>query len=334
MKNNLNKKVSDWILWVAIWDAFWVPYEFKTRNEVKKLLSEDFVWTTEDSSKKWSWNQKPWTWSDDTSLTLCLADSLIEWYNLKNIAQKFVDWKFKREWTARWRVFDIWVRTDKSINSLYRILNMDISVEQKDKLLKDLANFYNVSDNWNWSLMRILPLVSVIKWKKLEEQFEITKQVSALTHWHIRSVSACFIYLKLVENILNWQEKNDAYENMKIEIDEFLREELYLLWEYGKFKRVINWDIRELKENDIKSSWYVIDSLEASLWSFLNTDNYIKSIMQATSLWDDTDTTSAITWWLSWLYYWEDTIPDKYKEGLARYDDIVSLWKKLDERYK
>jgi ADP-ribosylglycohydrolase len=80
-----------------------------------------------------------------------------------------------------------------------------------------------------------------------------------------------------------------------------------------------------LPENQIKSTGYVIDTLEASIWCLLTTDNYKDAVLKAVNLGDDTDTTGAVTGGLAGLYYgWYD-IPDKWIESIARKNDIENL---------
>lgn len=146
----------------------------------------------------WTWWKEKWTWSDDSSLALCIIDWLLNWYNLKNIAQKFIDWKMKKIWNADWYIFDIWFTTSNSINILIKIFE-----EKYFDCLKYLKNEANIKSNWNCWLMRILPILWCIKWKNIKEQFEAIWLISALTHHHIISA-----IIKFAEYLLIWEEKN------------------------------------------------------------------------------------------------------------------------------
>ena len=85
---------------------------------------------------------------------------------------------------------------------------------------------------------------------------------------------------------------------------------------------------------DIRSTGYVIDTLEASLWCVFNTTNYKEAVLKAANLGDDTDTVGAITGGLAGIIYGYDTIPSEWLEVLARKDDIIELADKLDSIMK
>ena len=84
-------------------------------------------------------------------------------------------------------------------------------------------------------------------------------------------------------------------------------------------------DISKLTVNDIKSSGYVIDTLEASLWVLLKSKNYKESIIGAINLGNDTDTIGAITGSMSGIVYGYDEIPEKWLNKLAKRDYLEKL---------
>lgn len=124
-------------------------------------------------------HQPPGTWSDDISLTFCLADSLCYGFALIEIAKQFIAWKLNAKWTAHDEVFDIGIQTSKSIDQLIEIKN-----SQDWESLKYLRYEVDEYTNGNGSLMRILPLYHVLKQEGLEIGFEIIWEVSGLTHGH------------------------------------------------------------------------------------------------------------------------------------------------------
>ena len=80
-----------------------------------------------------------------------------------------------------------------------------------------------------------------------------------------------------------------------------------------------------LKEEEISSSGYVVDSLEASIWCFLKSDSYEESVFLAINLGNDTDTIAATTGGLSGIFYEFISIPDNWVQTLARKKDIYEL---------
>ncbi len=97
---NIDNKPLDALLGVIVGDAVGVPYEFLSRKTMDQNPATDMIgFGTYELPKG--------TWSDDSSLTLCLAESLNEGYNLEDMARKFIAWKNKNYWTPRGEVFDI-----------------------------------------------------------------------------------------------------------------------------------------------------------------------------------------------------------------------------------
>ena len=81
--------------------------------------------------------------------------------------------------------------------------------------------------------------------------------------------------------------------------------------------------LRDLKENDIRSSGYVVDTLEAAIWCFLNTENYKACVLKAVNLGDDTDTVGAVAGGLAGLYYGLEDIPEVWVEILPKREWII-----------
>lgn len=315
-----NKPV-DALLGIAIGDALGVPYEFKTQFEMNKNPAKEMVGYG-------TYSQPKGTWSDDSSLTFCLAESLLNGYDLADIASKFIAWKKDSFWTARGEVFDIGVTTSRAITRLQIILR-DEKLEDL-KLLKYSGDEY---DNGNGSLMRIMPLLFYIKGKPIAEQFEIIRDVSALTHRHIRAAMCCLIYLRMSEHILNGKDKVDSYAEMRKEVLDFWIKMKFAEQERNHFLRIIQNDIREVAREDLKSGGYVMESLEASLWCFLKKENYSETVLEAINLGHDTDTTAAIVGGLAGLFYGAKNIPEDWITSIARMEDIIELGNQLNKKY-
>ena len=87
-----------------------------------------------------------------------------------------------------------------------------------------------------------------------------------------------------------------------------------------------------MKEEDIHSGGYVIHTLEASLWCFLNTGNYAEAVLKAVNLGGDSDTTGAVTGGLAGLFYGWQTIPEEWLAVLARRTEIEDLGQRLEKK--
>ncbi len=319
MKNT----VKAGIFGVCIGDALGVPVEFRSREQLKRSPV-----TTMRSMG--SHRQPAGTWSDDSSLTLCLADSLCKGYDLEDMALKFLQWYNAEIWTPYGRVFDIGIATSQAIQRIGK------------GIFPTLCGGYSEFDNGNGSLMRILPLVFYIKDFPIEKRFDIVKDVSSITHGHIRSVLACFIYLEFALELLKKKDKWEAYRAMQKTVQQFLdNNPICSQNEMDKFHRILelkvgDYDtqpIHTLEENEISSSGYVLHSLEASLWCFLNSESYSKAVLKAVNLGEDTDTTGAITGGLAGLYYGFGSIPEEWVAQLVRKDDIEKLCMTLEDQW-
>jgi len=318
MKSN---QVADALLGVAIGDAVGVPFEFSSRDQIKTNPATDMIGYG-------TYNQPPGTWSDDSSLTFCLAEALVDGYDLKAISENFIQWRNKAYWSARGRVFDIGMTTLKAISRLQNILESNELEE-----LEQQKYYGDEYDNGNGSLMRIMPLLFFIKGRPIQEQFEIVWEISALTHRHIRAAMSCLIYLKLAEFLLDGLDKEAAYAKTRKTITLFWDEMKFSLKERKHFEKLIQNDIRSTKIDDLKSGGYVIEVLESSIWFFLNKESYRDTILSIINIGHDTDTSAAIAGGLAGIYYGAEGIPGKWIELLARKEDILELADRLDKKY-
>jgi ADP-ribosylglycohydrolase len=153
--------------------------------------------------------------------------------------------------------------------------------------------------------------------------------VSAITHGHIRSVIACFYYLEFARHLLHGKDKHITYALLKTEIPQHLSGRSVPSSEMAHFDRLLTGDIHELDESQIKSSGYVVHTLEASLWCLMTTETFSDAVLKAVNLGDDTDTTAAVAGGLAGLLYGVEQIPSAWIEQLARKEDIEDLCERL-----
>lgn len=317
----MNNKIIDTFLGFAIGDALGVPVEFLSREIIK---TNPVVGMRSFGTHK----QPAGTWSDDSSMSFCLAESLCAGYNLENIAQNFVRWYEEAFWTAHDEVFDVGISTAQAIGSLIKgasPLNSGNTGEDS---------------NGSGSLMRIIPIIFYIKNKDIMTRFKIVSEVSTITHGHIRSILSCFIYTEFALELLSGTEKYKAYKNTQKTINDFLsNNKICGEVEKHKFHRILenpygDYEIRPLldyKEAEIASTGYVLHTLEASLWSFLKHDNYADAVLEAVNLGGDTDTTGCVTGGIAGLYYGSESIPEAWIEVLAKKQEIIDLAQRLEK---
>lgn len=312
--NNLNKNI---LLGTAIGDALGLPVQFLEREVVAK----NPITTMEGLDQ---FNIPAGTWSDNTSLSFCLAESLCNGYDLNDIINKFTKWMYEDYWTPANETFDI------------NYINYFAIVNLRNNGSPHVAGIDNKRGNRDGSLMRILPLVPYILNMEEEGRFRIIGEVSSLTHRHPRSILACISLCEFAIQYMNLQSVEEAYQVMQQTILQLLKKEMFIE-EDIPFKRLVGLSCEEFKAielKDIHSTEYVIDTLEASLWCIFNTTSYKDAVLKAVNLGDDANTVGAITGGLAGIIYGYDTIPSEWLEVLAKKDDIIELADKLDSIMK
>jgi ADP-ribosylglycohydrolase len=308
------------LLGLAVGDALGVPVEFISRH----ARHRDPV---TDLRGYGTHHQPPGTWSDDSSLTFCLAETLATvGYNPADAARRFVKWQDEGYWTAHGRVFDIGVSTAEALQRVRR------GVEPLQ------AGGRDEYSNGNGSLMRILPLVFTVKDWLIADRFRAVREMSSVTHAHIRSAMACFIYVEMARQLLSGLAVAKAFMEMRQVVNDFFQAEgVGSELELRQFHRILenpygDYVIKplvEYPEAAIQSSGYVVHTLEAALWCLLNYDTYAATVLAAVNLGDDTDTTGAVAGGLAGMAYGEAGIPAEWLAGLARRADIEDLADRL-----
>ncbi len=308
-------KTLDALMGLCVGDALGVPVEFLSRDMLRNSPVMDMTGFG-------SHNQPSGTWSDDSSLAFCLAESLTRGYHLADMAKLFLAWYRAEAWTPHGRVFDIGIATAKALQKIAQGTSPMIS------------GGVGEGDNGNGSLMRILPLIFYLKDKPIVERYKIVAEVSGITHAHVRSILACFVYCEYALLLWAGKEKGEAYQEMQQTVKQFL--ETYPVVnaiEVGKFDRILKMTISDSEENQIDSSGYVLSTLEASFWCFLTTADYKSCVLKAVNLGEDTDTTACVAGGLAGLYYGVEAIPASWRSLIAKREDIELLAEKLHLAY-
>ncbi|MBK5253512.1 MAG: ADP-ribosylglycohydrolase family protein [Peptostreptococcaceae bacterium] len=307
----MNNKVRSGILGHAIGDSIGVPFEFESREKLKTNPVMDMVgWGT--------YNQPEGTWSDDTTMTLCLIESLKNGLEYSNIMDKFSDWLNNGAYTPYNETFDVGNGTQRAIT---RYLN---GVNPLD------CGGSTENDNGNGALMRILPMAFyLVNNKPIEISEEVTR-VASLTHNHVRSHIACTIYVFIAIALLKGLKLGEAIDKGLKEAFEVYKGNKELI----KYERIAVAGFKNTEEWKIDSSGYVVSTLEAAIWCLLNTDCYKDAILKAVNLGNDTDTVAAITGGLAGIYYGIESIPKEWIAKLARKDYIINLCDEFAEEIK
>lgn len=288
----------------AVADALGVPVEFKSREYLRKNPVTDMMGYG-------TYHQPKGSWSDDTSMTLCTLESITKNsdINLTDIMKNFAKWCCNGYMTPSGDRFDIGNATYSAIYNF---------IDGKSFPYGNNSEY----SNGNGSLMRIIPVTLFHTFKKqspVKYRNDI-HNVSMLTHPHIRSVLACGIYDFVLYELI----KNPNKESIKIGLDNAYSH-YKCIEEIKTYTRLLKYDFDKLPENEIKSTGYVVDSLEAAIWCALNTNSYEECVLKAVNLGDDTDTVGAIAGGLAGALYGYDAIPKKWLNTLIKKEMIDKL---------
>ncbi len=319
-RDTYNKKdsyVTSGIMGLAVGDAMGIPVEFRSRE----LIDRDPV---VDFREYGTFEQPMGTWSDDTSMTLCLLDSLSKGLNYADIMEKFQQWGDTGAYTPHGSAFDMGRTTT---NALFKY---------KLGVAPLLCGGDQEMDNGNGSLMRILPCAFFL-YKKYEtdvvcdDALEIVHKVSGLTHRHPRSLIACGIYIAAAVRLIAGEPVKDAISGSIEETVKYYSGLPKMSAETKYFGRLLHIDsFTMLSRSQIQSSGYVVDSIEAAFWCLLNTSSYRECILKAVNLGEDTDTVAAIAGGLAGIYYGYASFSEMGSK-LVKSDYILSLCGKFEQ---
>ena len=291
----------------VIGDAMGVPIEFEEREKLMKSPVTNMLGYG-------SYDVPKGVWSDDTSMTLATIDSIIvnkKELNYNDIANKFCEWINNAKYTATNEVFDIGTTTKYS---LMRYWNNNIDATK--------CGGTGISENGNGSLMRMLPIALYCFYNKMEDNdiINIVRNTSSITHAHEISIIGCYMYVKYIIFILSKNNKTESYKLLqKIDYSIFNKDNIDL------YERIIKDDISRYSLDTIKSTGFVVDTLESVLWVILNTENFNEAIIGSVNLGGDTDTNAAITGSIAGILYGYDSMNKKWikdiknKELLNKY---------------
>ena len=294
-----DNKMSDGIIGFAVGDALGVPVEFNSRNDLDNNPISDMIGYGNHLVPEGSF-------SDDTSLVLATMDSIIDSneINYTDMMDKFYLWLENGKYSSLDTVFDVGITTKYSI------------LRYKNGISPLACGARDGNSNGNGSLMRMLPIAYYLYKNSYDfvSSIDVVNHVSSLTHGHEISWLGCKIFCDYVYLLLDGVNKLDALDKLR----EYDYSRYYTIESIDEYKRILSGDIVNLSKDDIKSSGYIVDTLEASLWCLLNNDNYKDGVLSAVNLGGDTDTIGAITGGLCGIIYGKKQIPHEWLVKLRK----------------
>ncbi|HWP97571.1 MAG TPA: ADP-ribosylglycohydrolase family protein [Syntrophomonadaceae bacterium] len=308
----LKERILGGLLGVAVGDALGLPVQFNSR----KAMEQRPVTNMEG----WGvFNLPPGAWSDDTSLTFCLAESLAEkGLDIEDTGQRFLRWYTEGYCTPTGVSFDIGKSTRQAMERI------------RTGCPAAVAGGTGERDNGNGSLMRILPAALYFHRDRQPDLAAKIWAFSSITHAHPRACSACYLYALLAKELLQSSSAAQAYMKIcSMELSPGLDP-----GERDHFQRLLGGSLHLLPRDEIESDGYVVHTLEAALWSLLNQRNFADTVLEAVNLGDDTDTTAAVAAGLAGLYYGLKGIPLKWQQALIGYDILLRVADLFAEKIK
>ena len=280
------------LLGLAAGDAVGTTVEFKQRGSFTPLT---------DMVGGGPFRLKPGQWTDDTSMALCLAISLLEQagFDAENQMQAYNNWRVNGYMSSNGRCFDIGVTVSEAISQY--LSTGDAFAGSKDPFTAG-----------NGSLMRLAP-VPMLYSPRVKQVIHFASESSRTTHGAKECLDACCYYAVILHCALQGMDK-----------DSILACKLYQA-NTRKIIAIQQQGYRGKTRDEITGSGYVVDSLEAALWCFAETDNFKDAILMAANLGDDADTTAAVCGQLAGAFYGVHAIPTAWREKITFADYIIKL---------
>ncbi|EXJ69005.1 uncharacterized protein A1O5_07940 [Cladophialophora psammophila CBS 110553] len=328
----LSSRVRGALYGLAVCDALGGPVEFKPRGSFKpvtRMLPND------------NFDLPPGCFTDDTSMTLCLAQSFLDCGGQSNIVdqvKKYISWWRDGYLSSVGRCFDIGVSTKCALETWDNLLRLDHDASPTDEahraILKRITRSFGKDEFCgNGSLMRVLP-AALIAVSELDA-VQLARESSLPTHPHPRCVHACMIYAALVLQTLNGASKTELALSLAESVKEIPSNvsdtpiEPVLAERLGKYQTLEDWE--KTPAESIRSTGYVVDTLEASLWAFFNSDTFDEAATLAVNLGYDADTVGAICGGLAGAYHGFEAIPESWLRDMKKTDLLDEVAQKILE---
>lgn len=294
--------IREAILGHAIGDAMGVPFEFRARDTFQVKDYEGFG----------AWNVPAGSFSDDSSMLFCTMVHMIEGSSITDLKQKFCDWLYDGFWTYNGASsFDVGNTTKLAIDTwLHNGFDAELPQDERQ--------------NGNGALMRILPVM--LKAFSHDDVFGLSREY-AITHLHIRSILSCTFFGHIVVALREGHPFTDAFHIAQRHVNMHL---MTFQGEREAFQHLMDGSILTAPRENIQSTGYVIDTLEAVCWSIAHTASFKDAIFTAIELGGDTDTIGAITGSLAGMIYGLAHIPTHWMTNLARIEDIEILIRQFE----
>lgn len=255
----------------------------------------------------------PGQWTDDTSMALCLAESLLArgGFDAGDQMRRYLEWRDRGHLSSTGRCFDIGNTVSRALEAFERTGEP----------------FAGPKDEWsagNGSLMRIAPIA--LRWAQApEEAVRWAALCSKTTHGAPAAVDACRYFTGLLVGALAGEPRERLLSPLYAPVEG--------LWEREplceEIREVAAGSWRDRQPPEIRGSGYVVHCLEAALWAVGCSERFEEACLKAVNLGEDADTTGAVCGQLAGAVYGAQGIPARWRERLALHDRIAEMADRL-----
>ena len=299
----------DGLYGLAVADALGVPYESESMASMREHPCTGMVGFGHH-------NQPAGSWSDDTSMTLCTADSLCHGFDPEDMMKKFSQWRSKHTYTASGVVFDIGRCCRRAINKYW------------DGIPAEFCGDSSLNGNGNGALMRMLPIAlyqcrfSTADDKHLESFLEPIHTAASITHAHAIGLICCGLFSLMLRE---WLQREDAALTLlEVAQNAFEKGKQSYSRLGGDFAVYINdpayfdepGKLMDKRAEDFQTWGYVLNTWNIALWCLLTTNNYRDCVLKAVNLGGDADTNAAVAGALAGVIYGKASIPEDWLDTL------------------
>ncbi|MBV4495780.1 ADP-ribosylglycohydrolase family protein [Pseudomonas sp. SWRI12] len=292
MSPTLSDRYRGCLLGLACGDAVGTTVEFQPRNTFTPVT---------DMVGGGPFNLKPGQWTDDTSMALCLAESLLQkrGFDAADQMGRYLNWWHWGYLSSTGDCFDIGM-TVRGALERYQ--------SHGDPFAGDTA----ADTAGNGSLMRLAPVV-LFFYPDRKRIRDFAALSSRTTHGATEAVECCQVLADVIANALTGASKADV---LRVASEQLTAAKVIALAQgayQGKGR------------SDVSGSGYSVASLEAALWCFHQTDSFADAVLAATNLGDDADTTAAIVGQVAGAFYGVQAIPSDWLQKLWMRQEIEAM---------
>jgi ADP-ribosyl-[dinitrogen reductase] hydrolase len=242
----------------------------------------------------------PGQWTDDTSMALCLADSLVTTgFDLRDQLERYCRWQDEGYWSSTGHCFDIGIATRRALQKFRQTGEVE-------------AGSAHPNTAGNGCLMRLAPVPMYFAADE-DRAAEYSERSCVTTH----RADECLDAARVLGRVLARALRGDDRDALLRAIDTSALT--------PNIASIAMQEFLAKAEDDIRGTGYVVHCLEAALWSFVTTNSFAAAVLRAANLGDDADTTAAVCGQIAGAFYGESAIPTPWLERLCMADQIRAL---------